>query len=54
MDWMTIAIEAVGAAIFCVWVIIPIREYRSIYQRLRHRRGGPDDHGSDGGQEATA
>lgn len=35
---MTMAIVVVGAAIFCIWVIIPIREYRSIYLRLRKRR----------------
>lgn len=40
MDWMTLAIEILGAAIFCVWVIIPIREYRLIYQRLREKRHG--------------
>ena len=43
MDWMTLAIEAVGAVIFCVWVVIPIHEYRSIYQRLRHRADAPAD-----------
>jgi uncharacterized membrane protein YcjF (UPF0283 family) len=37
MDWMTLAIEVVGAVIFCVWVVIPIREYRSIYRSLRRR-----------------
>lgn len=37
MDWMTFAIEACGAVIFCLWVIIPIREYRTIHQRLRQR-----------------
>lgn len=40
MDWMTAVIEVMGAAIFCVWVVIPIREYRSIYQRLRHQKQG--------------
>ena len=49
MDWMTLAIEAVGALIFCVWIVIPIREYRSIYRRLRHRPAGPPgDHGPAG------
>lgn len=37
MDWMTLAIEACGVVIFCLWVIIPIREYRAIYQRLLQR-----------------
>lgn len=42
MDWMTLSITATGAVIFCVWVIIPIREYRTIYERLRHRAGDND------------
>jgi hypothetical protein len=50
MDWMTLAIEVMGAVIFCVWVVIPIREYRSIYQRLRQRPAGPgDESGKDAG-----
>ena len=42
MDWMTLAITAVGALIFCLWVIIPIREYRTIFRRLRERAPDPD------------
>jgi hypothetical protein len=37
MDWMTLTITSIGAVIFCLWVIIPIREYRVIYRRLRGR-----------------
>ena len=37
MDWMTLAITATGAVIFCLWVVIPIQEYRTIFQRLRQR-----------------
>jgi hypothetical protein len=40
MDWMTLTITSIGAVIFCLWVIIPIREYRMIYQRLRLRGDG--------------
>jgi hypothetical protein len=47
MDWMTLAIEIVGAAIFCVWVVIPIREYKSIYQRLRHKPAAADPSAAD-------
>lgn len=57
MDWMTLAIEVIGAGIFCVWVIIPIREYRSIYLRLRHERhgqGSPVIHRDDAKQENRA
>jgi hypothetical protein len=38
MDWMTLAITATGAVIFCVWIIIPIQEYRTIFRRLREQR----------------
>lgn len=38
MDWMTLSIEVIGAGIFCVWIVIPIREYRSIYLRMRRER----------------
>jgi hypothetical protein len=43
MDWMTLSITSIGAVIFCLWVIIPIREYRVIYRRLRGRDGGGDE-----------
>jgi hypothetical protein len=46
MDWMTLAITATGAVIFCLWIIIPIQEYRTIFERLRHR----DDEPSNGGE----
>ena len=38
MDWMTLSIEILGGGIFCLWVVIPIREYRSIYLRMRRER----------------
>jgi len=37
MDWMTLAITGTGALIFCLWVVIPIREYRTIFRGLRCR-----------------
>ena len=37
MDWMTLSITAIGAVIFCLWVVIPIQEYRTIYRRMRRR-----------------
>jgi hypothetical protein len=47
MDWMTLSIEVLGSAIFCLWVVIPIREYRSIYRRLRREaRGFPIERSS--------
>jgi hypothetical protein len=38
MDWMTLSIMAVGSLIFCLWIVIPIREYRMIYQQFRQQR----------------
>jgi hypothetical protein len=38
MDWMTLSIEILLTGIFCVWVVIPIGEYRTIYLRLRRER----------------
>jgi hypothetical protein len=37
LDWMTLTIEAIGLTILCIWVIVPIREFRSIFQRIRHK-----------------
>lgn len=33
-DWITITIEAVGVIILCVWIVVPIREFRGILRRL--------------------
>jgi hypothetical protein len=35
VDWMTWSIEAAGIVIFCVWVVVPIREFREIIRRFR-------------------
>ncbi len=37
LDWMTLTIEAVGLTIFIVWIVIPIREFRVIFKRLKHK-----------------
>ncbi len=37
LDWMTLTIEAIGLAIFFVWIVIPIREFRVIFRRLKHK-----------------
>ena len=48
LDWITLTIELVGAAILLMWIVIPIREFRQILQIVRHkprvdhsRRGHP-------------
>ena len=37
LDWMTLTIELVGILIFCVWVVVPVREFGSILRRLRQK-----------------
>ena len=51
MDWMTLSITATGALIFCLWVVIPIREYRMIYQRPRQQSQSSEANG-DGERHA--
>ena len=48
-DWMTWSVEGVGILILCVWVIVPIREFRVIFRRLLLRPRGrqPKDAGLD-------
>ena len=41
MDWITWTIEAVGIVILCLWLIVPIREFRQIFQRLKGRKDHP-------------
>jgi hypothetical protein len=36
-DWMTFSIEAIGIAIFCLWIIVPIGEFREIFRRLKRK-----------------
>ena len=35
MDWITGTIEAIGVVIFCIWLVVPIREFAEIYRRLK-------------------
>lgn len=35
LDWITLLIEAVGILILCVWIVIPIHEFKLIFRRLR-------------------
>lgn len=39
MDWITLTIEAMGIAIFCLWVVLPIGEFRKIFRRLKEEPG---------------
>ncbi len=43
VDWITLSIEAVGLAILCIWIVIPINEFKEILAKLRpqknHREG---------------
>jgi len=35
MDWITGTIEAIGIVIFCIWLVVPIREFREIFLRMK-------------------
>ncbi len=50
LDWMTLTIEAIGIIILCIWVIVPIGEFRSIFRRLRQKQqpDSADANGADG------
>jgi hypothetical protein len=39
MDWITWTVEAAGILIFCIWLVVPIREFRQIFLRLKKGRG---------------
>ena len=34
-DWMTWSIEAVGIVILCIWIVVPIGEFKTIFRRLK-------------------
>ena len=37
LDWITVTIELVGLAIFLLWIVIPIREFRQILRAVKHK-----------------
>ncbi len=37
LDWGTYAIEAVGVLILCVWIVVPIREFKRIFKSLKEK-----------------
>ena len=39
MDWATFAIEAIGVAILLLWIVIPVREFQTIFREIRARGG---------------
>ena len=34
-DWMTWSIEGVGIVILCIWIVVPIGEFKAIFRRLK-------------------
>jgi len=38
LDWMTVTIEVTGILIFCIWICVPVREFRIILRRLQQKR----------------
>ena len=37
-DWITLSVEAVGVVILLCWIVVPIREFRGIFKRLKRER----------------
>ena len=37
LDWVTYGIEAVGIVILCVWIVVPIREFKRIFRSLNQK-----------------
>jgi hypothetical protein len=37
MDPITAAVEIIGILIFLIWLIVPIREFKTIFRRLKLR-----------------
>lgn len=35
MDWITLSVEAVGLLILLCWIVVPIREFKDIFKRLK-------------------
>lgn len=40
MDWLTAIVEGVGVVIFCVWVVVPVREFGEIRRKLKEENQG--------------
>ena len=39
-DWITLCVEAVGLVILLTWVVVPIREFKGIFRRLKQEEQG--------------
>src|ERR1041385_2322635 len=37
MDWITASIETIGILIFVFWFIVPIREFKQIFRRIKEK-----------------
>ena len=42
MDWITLTIEVVGAVILLTWIVIPLREFRSILRVVKGKHRAED------------
>jgi len=45
MDWITGTIEAIGIVIFCTWLVVPIREFREIFLRMKGEKRADEKEG---------
>jgi len=53
LDWATFAIEAIGVAILLLWIVIPVREFQTIFREIRARGGMKGQH-PPAGDDANA
>ena len=44
VDWVTVAVEAIGVLIFFIWIIVPIGEFKSIYRHLASQKKSQEGH----------
>jgi hypothetical protein len=40
LDGLTLLIELIGIGILLLWIVLPVREFRGIFARIRHRDNG--------------
>jgi len=50
---MTLAIEVVGVAILCIWIIVPIREFKEIFAAIARRQAARDPRSSESAADST-
>ena len=42
-DWMLWGVEACGIVILCIWIAVPLREFKQIAKRLKEKEAAEKD-----------